>query len=69
MFSFSSHKDLISEGGPIRLFSTMRKTVSDVCLLYPWMLSKDVVLGVLYLLYLLKRVISLVDTVQYSLRA
>ena len=31
----------------------------------PWMLSKDVVLSVLYKVYLVSRVISLVDTVQY----
>ena len=32
----------------------------------PWILSKDVVLAVQYKVYLVKRVISLVDTVQYS---
>ena len=31
-----------------------------------WILSKDVVLAVQYLVYLVKQVISLVDTVQYS---
>ena len=33
---------------------------------YSWILSKDVVLAVQYKVYLVKRVISLVDTVQYS---
>ena len=33
----------------------------------PWMLNKDVVLAVQYKVYLVKCVISLVDTVQYSL--
>ena len=33
------------------------------------MLSKDVALAVLYLVYLVEQVLSLVDTVQYSLRA
>ena len=34
----------------------------------PWIISKDVVLAVqyFYLVYLVKRVISLVDTAQYS---
>ena len=31
-----------------------------------WILSKDVVLAVQYKVYIVKRVISLVDTVQYS---
>ena len=31
-----------------------------------WILSKDVVLAVQYYVYLVKRVISLVDEVQYS---
>ena len=31
-----------------------------------WKLSKDLVLAVLYKVYLVNRVISLVDTVQYS---
>ena len=46
------------------------KNESRMCrALNPWMLSKDVVLAVLYYVYLVKRVLSLVDTVQYSLRA
>ena len=35
-------------------------------LLQSWMLSKDVVLAVLYKVYLVSRVISLFNTVQYS---
>ena len=34
--------------------------------IYAWILSKDVVLAVQYKVYLVKRVISLVDSVQYS---
>ena len=35
--------------------------------MHPWIHSKDVVLAVQYKVYLVKRVISLVNTVQYSL--
>ena len=36
------------------------------CDIQAWILSKDVVLAVQYKVYLVKQVISLVDTVQFS---
>ena len=42
------------------------KKKQTTCLVNPWILSKDVVLALLYKVYLVKRVISLVNTVQYT---
>ena len=50
--------------GQNQCYSTGVKTRVSV-VLSPWILSKDVVLAVQYKVYLVKRVISLVDTVQY----
>ena len=52
---------------PIFLILTFTKpNIEGSGWLYPWILSKDVVLAVLYKVYLVKQVISLVETVQYS---